>query len=32
LMIVSDDPDELINGLEKFNLPDGLERWVHRRE
>jgi uncharacterized protein (TIGR00730 family) len=32
LMIVSDDPDKLINGLEKFNLPDGLERWVHRRE
>jgi uncharacterized protein (TIGR00730 family) len=32
LMMLSDDPNELITELENFHLPDGLDRWVHRRE
>ena len=32
LIRVSQDPDELIVSLQGFEIPDGLERWVHRRE
>jgi uncharacterized protein (TIGR00730 family) len=32
LVLVSEQPEELISKLEAFNIPDGLDRWVHRRE
>lgn len=32
LIRVADDPEDLIVSLEAFEVPDGLERWVHRRE
>jgi uncharacterized protein (TIGR00730 family) len=32
LIRISESPEELIASLENFRIPDGLERWVHRRE
>jgi uncharacterized protein (TIGR00730 family) len=32
LICISDNPDELISSLQEFEIPNGLERWVHRRE
>ncbi len=32
LIRVDDRPDELIKRIECFEIPEGLERWVHRRE
>jgi uncharacterized protein (TIGR00730 family) len=32
LILISEQPEELISGLETFKIPDGLDRWVHRRE
>lgn len=32
MILVSERPEELISQLETFEIPAGLERWVHRRE
>lgn len=32
LVLVSDQPEDLISRLEAFKIPEGLDRWVHRRE
>lgn len=32
LILVNEQPGELITRIESFSIPEGLERWVHRRE
>jgi uncharacterized protein (TIGR00730 family) len=32
LILIDERPEELITRIESFRIPEGLERWVHRRE